>query len=282
MADIDVVYVTLAPTGAPSQGVVEAVAKILNKDVFAMRAVLNGKIPKVAGYYPDMPTAESVAQGLKSLGYPVIICHDSELRQRPAGRFNAHTLQLGERDVSFRDKGGQTTTFEEGSLFLIIRGTIRTHTEKQGGASGAAADASATPQNTGKGIIPRNINVAATLMTGIPIMKKTKEKPKVQSVHYGEFLWLYNRTSLEPIVEIIQSSFDYSSLGDKKALSSSQNMKVIVTELKTRFPQAILDSRLTERFRADVPFATPEDEVEINSRLIYLHHRAGSGHSTSI
>jgi hypothetical protein len=282
MTTSDIVYVTLAPTGTPSQGAVEAVAKILNKDVFAVRAILNGKIPKVAGYYPDMPTAESVAQGLRSLGYPVIICRDSELRQRSPHRFTAYTLQLGERDVTFRDKGGQTRVFEEGSLFLVLRLTARTYAEKQGGASGAAADANATPQNTGKGIIPGNINVAATLMTGIPVTKKTKEKPKVQSIQYGEFLRLYDRTSLEPVVEILQSSFDYSSLGDKKALSSSQNMNVIITELKTRFPQAILDSRLTGRFRADVPFATPEDEVEINSRLIYLHHRAGSGHSTSV
>ncbi len=93
----------------------------------------------------------------------------------------------------------------------------------------------------------------------------------------GEFLWLYDRTSPEPVVEILQSSFDYSSLGDKKALSSSQNLNIIITELKNRFPQAILDSRLTERLKVDVPFATPEDELEINSRLIYLHLRAGSG-----
>jgi hypothetical protein len=271
----DVVYVTLSPTGTPSQGVIESIAKILNKDVFAARALLNGKIPKVAGYYPDMQTAEPVAQGLRSLGYPVIICHDSELRQRSRERFRAHTLQLGERDVAFRDNGGQTRTIGEGSLFLILRGTIRTHTEKQ-------VDVSATAQNSGKSIMPGSINLPATLMTGIPIMKKTKEKPKVESVQYTEFVRLYDRTSPEPIVEILQSSFDYSSLGDKKALSSSQNLNIIITELKSRFPQAILDSRLTERFRVDVPFATPGDEVEINSRLIYLHHRAGNGPSGAV
>jgi len=269
MAGSGVLYVTLAPKGTPGQDAIEAVAKILKKDVFAARVLLNSKIPKVAGYYPDTQTAESIAEGLRSLGYLVIVCHDSELRQRSPGRFRAHTLQLGERDVSFRDKGVQTRTIGEGSLFLILRGTIRIHTEKQ-------VDVSATAQNSGKSIMPGSINLPATLMTGIPIMKKTKEKPKVESVQYTEFVRLYDRMSPEPIVEILQSSFDYSSLGDKKALSSSQNLNIIITELKTRFPQAILDSRLTERFRADVPFATPGDEVEINSRLIYLHHRAGS------
>jgi len=272
----DVVYVTLAPTGTPSQSVIERVAKILNKDVFAVRVLLNAKIPKVAGHYPDLQTAESAAQDLRSLGYQVSMCRDSELRQRSPGRFRAHTLQLGEREVSFRDKGGQTRTFEEGSLFLILRGTVRTHTGKEIGTRGNKADASATAQKS-----TVSINIPATLVTGIPIMKTTKEKAKVESVQYGEFLWLYDRTSLEPIVEILQSSFDYSSLGDKKALSSSQNLNIIITELKTRFPQAILDSRLTEHFRADVPFAAPGDEVEINSRLIYLHHRAASGPSAS-
>jgi hypothetical protein len=272
MAGIDTVYVTLAPAGAPTQAVIEAVAKILKKDVYAARVLLNGKIPKVAGYYPDTQTAESVAQGLRSLGYPVIICHDSQLRQHSREGFRAHTMQLGERDVTFRDKGGQTRMIEEGGLFLILRLTARTYTEKQ-------IDAKATAPNTGKSIMPGDINLPATLMTGIPIMKKTKEKAKVESIQYGEFVRLYDRTSLEPIVEILQSSFDYSSLGDKKALSSSQNLNIIITELKTRFPQVILDSRLTERFRADVPFATPDDEVEINSRLICLHHHAESGRS---
>lgn len=272
MAGNETVYVTLAPTGTPSQGVLEAVAKILNKDVFAARVILNGKIPKVAGYYPDTQTAESVARGLRALGYYVIVCHDSELRQRPSGRFMAYTVQLGERDVSFRDKGGQTRAFEEGSLLLILRGTARTRSEKQ-------IDVGSTAQKTGKSIIPGNINLPATLMTGIPIPKKTKEKEKVESVQYSEFVRLYGRKSLEPVVEILQSSFDYSSLGDKKALSSSQNLNILIAELKTRFPQAILDSRLMERFRVDVPFATPDDEVEINSRLIYLYHRAESGPS---
>ncbi len=136
MAGTDVVYVTLAPTGTPAEGVIERVARILNKDVFAVRVLLNGKIPKVAGHYPDLPTAESIAQDLRSLGYQVIMCRDSELRQRSPGRFRAHTLQLGERDVSFRDKGVQTRTFEEGSLFLILRGTIRTHTDKVVGTRG--------------------------------------------------------------------------------------------------------------------------------------------------
>jgi hypothetical protein len=272
MAGTDVIHVTLDPTRTPAEGLVEKVAKILNKDVFAVRVILNGKIPKVAGHYPDLPTAESIAQDLRSLGYQVVMCRDSELRQRSRERFRAHTLQLGEREVSFRDKGVQTRTFEEGNLFLILRGTIKTRTGKVIGTTGNQVDASAKEQK-----VTRSINIPATLMTGIPVIKTTKEKAKVESVQYGEFLWLYDRASLEPVVEILQSSFDYSSLGDKKALSSSQNLNIIMTELKNIFPQAILDSRLTEHFRADVPFATLDDEVEINSRLIYLHHRAASG-----
>jgi len=276
MAGSDMVYVTLAPTGTPSQDTIEGVAKILNKDAFAARVLLNSKIPKVAGYYPDMPTAELIAQGLSSLGYPVIICHDSELRQRSRDRFRAHTLQLRERDVAFRDKVGQTRMIGEGSLFLILKGTVRTYTDKVAGTRGNEADTSTTAQKATK-----SINIPATLMTGIPIMKTTKEKAKVQSVQYGDFIRLYDRTSPEPIVEIVQSDFDYSSLGDKKALSTVENLNIIVRELRIIFPQAVLDSRLTERFKVDVPFATPEDEVEINSRLIYLHHRAGSGPSAS-
>ncbi len=86
MAGSDVVYVTLDSNRyTEPKVVVEKVAKILNKDVFAVRVLLNGKIPKVAGHYPDVPTAESIAQDLRSLGYQVIMCRDSELRQRSPG-----------------------------------------------------------------------------------------------------------------------------------------------------------------------------------------------------
>ncbi len=70
MAGSDVVYVTLDPTRTPAEGLVERVAKILNKDVFAVRVLLNGKIPKVAGHYPDLPTAELIARDLEISGIP--------------------------------------------------------------------------------------------------------------------------------------------------------------------------------------------------------------------
>jgi hypothetical protein len=77
-------------------------------------------------------------------------------------------------------------------------------------------------------------------------------------------------------VEILQRSFDYSSLGKKMALSSLENLNIVVTELRDRFPQAVFDGRLTERFRVDLPFATPEDEIEINCKLVYLCYQAVS------
>lgn len=280
MAGSDMVYVTLAPTGAPSQDVIERVAKMVNKDLFATRVLLTGKIPKIVGHYPDTQTAEPIAQGLRSLGLPVIVCRDSELRGGPSPGFRAHTMKLGEQDVAFWDKGGQTRTFDAGSLFLVLKGTIRTYTDKVPGTRGNEVDPRATGQTAAKPVT-KSINIPATLMTGIPIMKTTKEKANLQSVQYGDFVRLYDRTSLEPIVEIVQTGFDYSSLGNKKALSSSENLGILVKEMRSRFPQAILDSRLTEHFKVDVPFATPEDEIEINSRLICLHYRDAAGRGGS-
>jgi hypothetical protein len=92
----------------------------------------------------------------------------------------------------------------------------------------------------------------------------------------------YDRESSEPIVEILQYEFDYSFLGVKIALSSLANFNALVTKIREISPQAIFDDRLTELFKADVPFSTPWENVDINCKLIYLHHQAVSKLGSSV
>jgi hypothetical protein len=112
---------------------------------------------------------------------------------------------------------------------------------------------------------------------GIPVIRKVEEKTKDQSRRTEDFVRLYGWTSPEPMVEIFQNDFDYSSLDKKKGFSSLENINIVVAELRSTFPAAVFDGRLTKHFKVDVPFASPQDEIEINSKLIYLCHRAVSG-----
>ncbi len=259
MAGHDIVHVAVAPKDKLEAGIVERVAAIVNRDLHGTRLILAGKIPRIVGHYQGLQAAESIAQSLRSLGLVAIVCDDSEFRQPSSERFRAHTMKPGEGGTTFWDKGGQSRVIEAKNLLLILKGTVQARTEKE------------TTRTKTK------LNLPATVLTGgIPIMRKVEEKTKGQSIEAECFVRLYDRTSPEPVVEILQRNFDYSSLGKKMAFSSLENLNIVVTELRDRFPQAVFDGRLTERFRVDLPFATPEDEIEINCKLVYLYYQAVS------
>jgi hypothetical protein len=259
MTGSDVAYVAVAPRGVPGEDLVERVAAIINKDLFGTRALLTGKIPRVVAYYPDLQAAEPIAQRLRSLGLVTLVCLHSELRKPALNRFRAHTLRLSEPEAVFWDRAHQVKVVDPKSLSLILRGTARIQTEKE-----------ATRTRT-------SLNMTATIMTGgIPVVRKVQETTKTSSIQTEDFVRIYDWTSVEPIVEIFQYDFDYSSLEEKKRLSSLENMNVISTELRKKYPLAIFDNRLTEHFGVDVPFPTPGEEIEINCRLICLYHRAMS------
>jgi hypothetical protein len=260
MSEQTTVYVAIAPKDKLEAGLAEKVAAIVKKDVRETGLVLGRKIPTIAGRYQNLQAAESVAQSLMSLGLVAIVCGDSEIRHPSSTRFRAHSLQLGDGEITFWDKGRRAKVVDANSVYLIIKGVLQSQTEKETTMTKAKLD------------------IAATVLTGgIPIVRNIEEKSKNQSFETETFVRIYDRTSSEPVVEVHQRNFDYSGLGKKKAFSSLENLNVIVTELRNRVPQAVFDDRLMAHFRTDVPFATPEDEVEINCSLIYLFHRAVSG-----
>jgi hypothetical protein len=257
-----VVHVAVAPKEPLEAGIVEKVAAIVKKDLHETRLVLGWKIPRIVGHYQSLSVAESVAESLKALGLVAIVCHDSEIRQPSSARFRAHTLKLKEGEIAFWDRGRQERVIAAERVFLILKGTVQTQVQRE-----------TTRTKT-------ELNLAATVMTGgIPVMRKVKveEKTKDQSRKTEDFVRLYGWTSPEPMVEIFQNDFDYSSLDKKKAFSSLENINIIVAELRSTFPAAVFDARLTRHFKVDVPFTSPQDEIEINSKLIYLCHRAVSG-----
>jgi len=260
MSEQAIVYVAIAPKDKLEAGLAEKVAAIIKKDVHETRLVLGGKIPRIVGRYQSLQAAESVAQSLRTLGLVAIMCSDSEIRHPSSVRFRAHTLGLGEGEITFWDKGRQMRVVDAQSAFLILKAALQSRTAKETTTTKAKLD------------------IAATMLTGgIPIVRNVEERTKDESIETELFVRIYDRTSPEPVVEVLQHNFDYSGLGKKKAFSSLENLNALVTELRSRFPQAVFDGRLTGHFKVDVPFATPEDEVEINCRLIYLYHRAVSG-----
>jgi hypothetical protein len=260
----EIVHVSIAPLHVLEANLVKEAAAIINKDLYSTRLLLAGKIPRVIAHYNTMAMAELTAQRLRGLGLAVVVCRDSELRKSP-NAFKAHTLKIGQGQVLFWDTSGQLITMESKNTFLILSGQIQTYT------------------NTEVTRTKMKFNLPATLLTGgIPIWRRVNEKTGETSVQTEGFVRFYDRVSSEPIAEMLQYDFDYSFLGVKIALSSRINFDALVREIREISPQAISDDRLAEFFRADVPFSTPWENVDINCKLIYLHHQAVSNPGSSV
>jgi hypothetical protein len=264
MAGYDIVHVAIAPPEILEASLIKEVAAILNKDLYGTRLLLAGEIPRIGAHYQTTQAAESVANRLKALGIVAIVCNDSELRRSSPVGFRAHTLKLEVAESTFWDKSGEARRIQAENVSLILKGRMQTYTDKE--------------VTTTK----MKFSLPATILTGgIPIWRKVKEKNSDVSFQTESFVRLYNRMSPEPSVEIFESDFDYSFLGEKIAPSSFTNLNTIIAELRNTFPQAIFDDKLSGFFRADASFTTQRDDIEVSCKLIYLCHKVVSNFSPS-
>lgn len=263
MAENEVVHVAIAPPAVLEEELVNKVAAIVAKSPYETRLGLMGKIPKIIANYTTMQMAESQARSLREIGLVAIVCADSELRKSSPG-YKAHTMKFEEKAVLFWNRSGQTRRTESSEVSLIISGRMQTYTETEVIAT------------------TKKLNIAATILTGgIPITKKVKEKTVGRSYRTESFARLYDRTSSEPIVEILQHDFDYSFLGLEMTTSSITNFNTAVKKIRDAFPQAIFDDRLVKPFGADMTATMPQENIETNCKLIYWYHQAVSNPGSS-
>ena len=262
MAENDVVHVAIAPPATLEQELVKKVAAIVAKSSYETRLRLTGKIPRIIANYGTMQMAESTARSLRELGLVAIVCTESELR-KPSQIYRTQTIKFEGQAALFWDKGGQARRVGAGEPFLILRGRMQTETQTE-----------ATKTQ-------RKLNVAATLlMGGIPISEKVKEKVTRKSYQTESFVRLYGKVSPEVAVEILQHDFDYSFLGAQMTSSVITNFNAAVGKIREAFPEAIFDDRLVEPFGADVHSAVPQDNIDMNCKLIYWYHKAASNVSS--
>jgi len=264
MAEYEVVHVAIAPPPVVEEELVNKVAAIVAKNLYETRLRLAGKIPKIIANCADMQMAESTARSLRELGLVVVVCADSELRKF-SQIYRAHTLKFDEQAVMFWDRSGQARRMEPSDVFLIVSGRMQICMETEVTTT------------------VKKLNVAATLMLGgIPIAKKVKEKTTNRSFRTESFVRLYGRTSPEHVVELLQHDFDYSFLGAEMVSSYAANFSTTVKKIRDALPEAIFDDRLVEPFGADMRSAIPQDDIEMNCKLIYWCHQAMSIRGSSV
>lgn len=244
-ASSNIFHVAAGPLKSFDAELVKKAAVVIGKDPYTTRLLLAGKIPKIIATCQSSEEAESAVRGLCDLGLVAFVCSDEELRKPFTSNTRARTLKLGKAEVSFVTTCGETKTLESNDVFLILKGTRQTGSGKE------------TTTTT------RKLNVTATLLTGMPMFKKVKEKTGEEFQPEG-FVRIYNRSSSDPLLEIPQNGFDYSFLGDSLAPTSHQNLDKTAETLREIFPGAVFDETL----------AGHADLTEADCRLVYLYHRA--------
>ena len=254
----EIVHVLVSPPDNIDTNLVKQAAVILKKDPYATRLLLSGKIPKIIAHYPGIEEAELIIKRLKTLGLVAVALRNSELAESPLTRFRAHALKLADGEVTFFDKGGRQQKLDSKQVFLILKGKLPPSHE------------------TDVTVTKLKFNFTATLMTGIPIWRRAKETIKGTSNEEGYFVRIYDPISTEPKVEFFENYFDFSFLGSEIAPSTSVNLNNTITKLRTVFPQALFDDRLTQPSGSSSYSDKPVRDIEMNCKYIYLYHQAVS------
>jgi len=256
MSAYNIVHVAIVPPVTQDADLIEKVAAIVNKNPYETRLLLTSVIPRIIAHYPSMQAAESAAQSLREVGLVTIVLNDSELR-KPSQAFRAQTLEFEDGGVLFRDQGGHVRKMTAGDVFLILEGKRQTYVD---------TEVSQTKMK---------FSLGATILTGgIPVWRQIKAKSNDLPVQTECFVRLYDNKSSEQGIELLQHHMNYSFLGTKKAPSSLANFDIVVTLLRELFPKAIFDDRLMKLARRNEPPEQTQHDLEINCKLIYLHHLA--------
>lgn len=259
MADYEIIHVAIAPPDTLDANLVKSVATVINKSPYDTRLLLAGEIPKIIAHYDSVQIAESIIQNLRTLGLVAVAYRDSELRQRTQS-FKAQNLEFREKEVLFRDSGGREKRMGENSVFLILKGRMRTSVEVE-----------TTKPKT-------KFSLNATLLAGgIPIWRRVTEKTITRSIQAEYFARLYDRKSPDSSVEILQHHINYSFLGAGIAASSLANFNALLMRLQEIFPQVIFDKRLVKPFGVTTSSSRVSEDIETNCKLIYSFYLVASG-----
>jgi hypothetical protein len=252
MPDNEVIYIAIAPPADPDDNLVRDIADILDKPPYDTRLLIAGEIPRIIARYDNMQIIEPVINKLNDLGLEIIAVRDSELLQPSVG-FTVRTMQFMGKKVIFKDNDGNEKIIEVNDIFLMIKGRIQTSVKV----------------NTTQSMI--KFNVAGTLLSGgIPMWRKVDKKTTRQSVQDEYFIRLYNRTSANDYIEILQQNMHYSFLEAKMAASSMANFDNLTRMLREVFSKAGFDEKMVKQYTVSTYSNRIDDDIEIKCRLIYM------------
>jgi len=255
VAQNEIFHLAVGPSSGVDADLLAQAAGIVNKNLYDVRLLLSGNMPRLVAHFGDLHEAEAAARSLTALGLTALVCRDSDLR-KPQEDFHGHTLKFGDGEVLFLDRSGRRKAVSSAGVSIILRGTTGIRTETEG-----------TTTRT-------KFSLGATVLTGgIPVWRKVKERATDISVQVVHFARLYGPESADHTVELTQHGMDYSFLGADKAPSSMANFNTVIRRIREAFPQACFDDRLIGHSGGTEMPSKIGTDLESSCRLLYLYLR---------
>ena len=111
-----------------------------------------------------------------------------------------------------------------------------------------------------------SLNLPATILSGgLPIFKKVAVKQETTATSSEQFIQLYGSRSDEPLLIIRQKDFDYSFLGQQKAVILLPISLLTITKLREYYRHSLFDDRLMNPFSYD--------DIATQLRLLWHYYR---------
>jgi hypothetical protein len=263
MTSHDLTDIVFAANEKVTEELTQKAATVLNRDLYHTRALLASKTPQIISQMTDPQSIQDLINRIETLGFVSFSIKDVDL-QKPIQLFKANTLEFADNNIIFKDKKDQLFKLEKNQAFLIIKGNLRTYSEKE-----IVTDI-------------KKLNITATLLTGgIPISRTKHEKSKVITTQNECFLRIFAKNSMDFCIEIRQYSFNYSCLGSDMSPSSAQNINLIAWRIKDLLSGVIFDDTLSESTAINTSSPGPRETIDIDCKLFYLYHQALKSHPSA-
>ena len=254
MTGPDLIDIVIASNKKATEELTQKVSSVLSRDLYRTRALLVSKIPRIISQMTDPQSIESLINQIKTLGLVSFSVKDVYLRQ-PIRLFKASALEFADNNIIFKDKRDQLFKLEANQAFLILKGNLKTYSEKEIVTS------------------VKKLNIAATLLTGgIPISRTKHEKSKVITNQNEVFLRIFAKNSMDFCIEISQYSFNYSCLGSDMSPSSLYNLNLLAVKIKDFLPDAIFNDAMNESAVINTSSPGPRENIDIDCKLFYLYY----------
>jgi hypothetical protein len=251
----EIIHIALVPPATIDTSLEEKVAAIVNINPLYVRRLFSSKVPVIAAEYDDYQKVEVALSQLEALGIMAFLCSDSELR-KPFRLFKAISLEFVKEEILFRQRNGQESKIASQNAFLIIKGRLETNREIE-------------VTNTKK-----KLNIPMTIITGgIPVRKTVQEKSHHTTSQTEYFLRLYEKHPSDLCIEIKPNGFNFTCLGRDMALTSYANFSILTDKIRVFFAGTIFDDTLQGHFRTITRAASPEANLDIVCKLIYMSHQ---------